>query len=125
VVFTIDEKFVRHFAVALVSLLENNQDLDLSIYIVHDIEKLDSLNQVLESYLLKYQFNYKLLSLDNSVLESFKVSMHLSKAVYFRLFLTEILPAEIDKILFLDSDLVVTGSLKELATHTFDNEALL
>jgi len=125
VVFTIDEKFVRHFAVAFVSLLENNQNLDLNIYIVHDISNLDSLNQVLEFYLRDYQFKYKLLSLDNSVLESFKVSMHLSKAVYFRLFLTEILPTEIDKVLFLDSDLVVTGSLKEMAIHTFENEALL
>jgi lipopolysaccharide biosynthesis glycosyltransferase len=125
VVFTIDENFVRHFSVALVSLLESNKDLNLNIYIIHDIENLSQLNFVLDSFSNKYVFKHTLLSLDNSVLESFKVSMHLSKAVYFRLFLSEILPVQLDKILFLDADLVVTGSLKEMATYKFGDEAVL
>jgi lipopolysaccharide biosynthesis glycosyltransferase len=106
-------------------VLENNKDLDLNIFVIHDIEHLDKLNEVIIFFKKKYDFRIKLLSLDNSVLTDFKVSLHLSKAVYFRLFLPEILPEDLDKILFLDSDLVVTGSLKELADYQFTNEALL
>lgn len=124
-VFTIDENFIRHFSVALVSVLENNKDLDLNIFVIHDIENLAKLNEVIKFFKQKYEFSIQLLSLDNSVLGNFKVSLHLSKAVYFRLFLSEILPASIDKILFLDSDLVVTGSLRELADFNFTTQSLL
>lgn len=124
-VFTIDENFVRHFSVALVSVLENNKDLDLNIFVIHDIENLDELNGVLDFFKVKYNFKIKLLSLDNSILANFKVSLHLSKAVYFRLFLPEILPKDLDTVLFLDSDLVVTNTLRELAEFKFTDQALL
>jgi len=124
-VFTIDENFVRHFSVALVSVLENNKDLDLNVFVIHDIQDTGKLKEVIGIFKQKYDFNIQLLSLDNSVLENFKVSLHLSKAVYFRLFLSEILPSNLDKILFLDSDLVVTGSLRELAEFKFTDQSLL
>ncbi|MGY4384239.1 lipopolysaccharide biosynthesis glycosyltransferase [Pedobacter sp. UYP24] len=124
-VFTIDENFVRHFSVALVSVLENNKDLDLNIFVIHDIENLNKLTEVIDFFKAKYDFKVRLLSLDNSVLANFKVSLHLSKAVYFRLFLPEILPKDLDKILFLDSDLVVTNTLRELAEFKFTDQALL
>lgn len=125
IVFTIDENFIRHFSVALVSVLENNKHLDLSIFVIHDLEKLEKLNEVLVFFRSTYEFSVELLSLDNSALENYKVSHHLSKAVYFRLFLANILPSAIDKILFLDSDLVVTGSLSFFATFEFGDQALL
>lgn len=125
IVFTIDENFIRHFSVALVSVLENNKHLDLRIFVIHDLENPDKLNAVLDFFKSKYHFSIELLSLDNSVLENYKVSHHLSRAVYFRLFLTDILPSTIDKILFLDSDLVVTDSLSFFVDFEFKDQALL
>lgn len=125
IVFTIDENFVRHFAVALVSVLENNKNLNISIFIIHDLENVDRLNGVLSFFKSKYNFSSELLSLSSAALENYKVSHHLSKAVYFRLFLADILPPTIDKILFLDSDLVVTSSLSFFADFEFENQALL
>lgn len=42
------------------------------------------------------------------------VSSHISIATYYRLFLTTLLPEEIDKILYLDCDMIVRGSLQSL-----------
>jgi len=125
IVFTIDDNFIRHFSVALVSVLENNNNLDLNIYVIHDIVNPEKLHSTVDFFKKKYKFSIEFLTLDNSLLADYKVSLHLSKAVYFRLFLAEILPVDIDKILFLDADLVVTGSLTELADYCFADEALL
>lgn len=120
VVFTIDQKFLQHFSVAIVSLLENNRDLSFNIYVIHDIENRERLSQDIAFIEQRYGIKITLIYLDNSIFEHFRVSLHYSKAVYFRLLFPEILPKDIDKALFLDSDLVVTGSLKELVEYEFE-----
>lgn len=40
--------------------------------------------------------------------------VHITKAAYFRLFVSELLPTGVNKILYLDSDIVVRKSLNEL-----------
>ena len=47
VVFTIDDKFVQHFSVTLVSLLENNKDITFKLYVIHDIVDPTLLNTTL------------------------------------------------------------------------------
>jgi lipopolysaccharide biosynthesis glycosyltransferase len=42
------------------------------------------------------------------------VQPHINKSTYYRLMLSRILPDEIDKIIYLDSDLVVLGDLNQL-----------
>ena len=126
VVFTIDERFVQHLTVTLVSLLENNKDISVEAYIIHDIEDLLVLNKISSFFKEKYDLDLKLIKLDNSVFDNYRISLHYSKAVYFRLLITEILPKTVNKALFLDADVIVAGSLKELAEFEFsDTEYLL
>ncbi|WCT14910.1 glycosyltransferase family 8 protein [Mucilaginibacter jinjuensis] len=125
VIFTIDQKFLQHFSAAIVSLLENNRDIDFNVFIIHDIEKTETLDNLVQFIKSKYNVRLNLIFLDNSIFENYRVSLHYSKAVYFRLLFTEILPKTIDKALFLDSDLIVTGSVKELAEYQFKDEYLL
>lgn len=125
VVFTIDENFVQHFSVALVSLLKNNGSIKFCIYVIHNIKDLSLLNEVKK--FVEEIYNVKLVysAVDDSVFETYKISHHISKAVYFRLLLADILPNTINKILYLDSDIVVTGSLRELFEHNFNDNYIL
>lgn len=125
VVFTIDERFVQHFTVTLVSLLENNKDISVEVYVLHDIEKDNVLNNIYSYFKESYGLVLKLIKVDNSVFSSYRISLHYSKAVYFRLLITEILPQTVDKALFLDADVVVAGSLKELAQYQFNDDQYL
>ncbi|WP_345950608.1 glycosyltransferase family 8 protein [Mucilaginibacter sp. PAMB04274] len=122
VFFTIDENYIQHFTVALTSLLENNKDLTTHIYLISDIADFSPFNYVVKYFQERYQTSINLIAIERELFEKFVVSHHLSKAVYFRLLLADILPAHINSGLFLDSDLIVTNSLKELAdTDLKDN----
>jgi lipopolysaccharide biosynthesis glycosyltransferase len=125
IIFTIDVKFVQHFTVTLVSVLENNKDLDLEVFVIHDIEDQTVLNDVSVFIKKTYQIHLNLIKVDNSVFDNYRVSMHHSKAVYFRLLITEFIPDTVDKALFLDADIVVAGSLKELADYEFKDDQYL
>lgn len=39
---------------------------------------------------------------------------HISIETYYRFFISELLPAEIDKVLYLDTDIICTGNIKDL-----------
>jgi len=122
VVFTIDENYIQHFCVACTSLLDNNKNIG-RIFLVQDIEeenkKLLSAINYLEQY---YYVKIEKLSLDSKILENFKITHHVSKATYFRLLLSEILPKDIDSVMFLDSDIVVNDSLDGILELDFLRE---
>jgi lipopolysaccharide biosynthesis glycosyltransferase len=124
VVFTIDESFVQHFSVALVSILENNKDLETAVYVIHNIKNTIELDGLISFIRKVYNVNLNAILLDDSVFDKYKITHHFSKAIYFRLLLTDILPDQIDRILYLDSDVLVTGSLKELIKLDFNNNYL-
>lgn len=121
VVFTIDMDYVQHFCVACTSLLENNKKIINRIFLVHDIEQNNTkFKKAIEFLEDKYNVKIEQLKLeDTSILDNFKLTHHVSKATYFRLLLSEIIPGDIDRVLFLDSDIIVNGSLVDLLTLDF------
>ena len=119
-VFTIDSRFVQHFTATVVSVLENNKDLKVNIYVLHDIEDQTEFNKVVLFVKEKYKTVIHGIYVENAVFDRYRVSLHYSKAVYYRLIITELLPGFIDTVLFLDADIIVNGSLNELANYKFN-----
>jgi lipopolysaccharide biosynthesis glycosyltransferase len=54
-------------------------------------------------------------------MQSFKVTDHISLATYYRLFIPEIIPKDVEKLLYLDSDMVILGDLNPLWEMNIDS----
>jgi lipopolysaccharide biosynthesis glycosyltransferase len=54
------------------------------------------------------------LAINPSETDTLKVSEHISVATYFRLFIDKLMPTDINRILYLDSDILITGPVNEL-----------
>jgi lipopolysaccharide biosynthesis glycosyltransferase len=119
IVFTIDERFIQHFTVTLTSVLENNRDIDVTVFVLHDIADTTILQNVASFARENYSAVVHLMFVENSLFESYRISLHYSKSVYYRLIITDLLPTDVNSALFLDADIVVTGSLLELADYHF------
>ncbi|MBX3176554.1 MAG: glycosyltransferase family 8 protein [Candidatus Hydrogenedentes bacterium] len=61
----------------------------------------------------------------SGLLPDVMVSGYMSAAAYLRLLIPELLPAEIDRAIYLDSDLIVLGNIGELWDMPFDGSPLL
>jgi lipopolysaccharide biosynthesis glycosyltransferase len=122
VFFAIDKNYVQHFTVAVTSLLENNKDLELNVFVIHDITDLSVLDVTIKFIKEKYDLNLQFVSVGNIDFSNFRTTEHYTKSTYFRLLLAKLLPEEIESGLFLDSDLIVNGSIKELAEISLDNK---
>lgn len=119
VFFTIDKNYVVYFTVALTSLLENNKDLQLNIFLIHDLDDATILDEVVDFADKKYGVKLNILFIDSTLFDKYHITNHVTKATYFRLLIADIIPANVETGLFIDSDLVVTGSLANLAETEF------
>jgi lipopolysaccharide biosynthesis glycosyltransferase len=115
---TIDNNYVQHCAVMLASLLDSNKSEFFEIYIIHNgIE--NNNKRKIEKFLSKQSnCKYKLILLDEKYLLELPVNLplfgHISIATYFRIFLAEVLPKTLDKVLFLDSDMIIRKGIRWL-----------
>lgn len=123
IVCTIDNSYIRHCAVMLRSLRESNPEEDLRVYIVH--EKLDPKERgKLVGYLSTFLPSVSFLQIEPGLLSAFPVFGHISIATYFRLLLPSILPPLLNRVLFIDSDIVINGSLQKFWQTPIDGYAM-
>jgi len=113
--FAIDDGYTPFLAVALQSLIDNASiNYNYSIKILHTDVKENHIKQI-KKYECK-NVNIEFVDL-NYYIEKVKDKLYTrdyyTKTTYFRLFLPELYP-QYDKVLYLDSDIVVLGDISEL-----------
>ena len=124
IVCNIDERYVPYCGIMLTSLLDNNRDSRVTVHIVastltdsgaESLRKIveDTYGQHINFYFVGDDLIKRLPHIDNGDIPKFDNS-YVSISTYFRCFLPQILPADIHKVIYLDCDIVVTGSLKPL-----------
>ena len=124
VVFSSDDNYVNVLIVAIQSLLDTSSDKNFyNIYVLSDGISLPY--QSLLMGMSNDSRNCKVAIIDISEykerLENVFVDRHLSIATYYRFFLAEIFP-KLDKILYLDTDIIVRSDVAELFNvDIFDN----
>lgn len=111
----IDSNYVRHCAVTLVSLFENNRKEPITAHIIaRDLS--DAEKKTLIDLAAPYGNRSCFYEPDIKLLEGFtirKFSKRISMATYYRCILSELLPADIDRLLYLDCDIVIVGDISE------------
>ncbi|MDR1910958.1 MAG: glycosyltransferase family 8 protein [Helicobacteraceae bacterium] len=114
IAFTINDAYVKYFVVCLTSLLESAGSEELHFYVIHDDISEHSKKRILELQSIK-NFKMDFLEFDNKALKDIKPQQfeHISIHSSYRLLLATIIP-DLDKIIYLDADLVVVKSLKEM-----------
>jgi lipopolysaccharide biosynthesis glycosyltransferase len=111
IVFAFDEGFARHFCVAYCSLIENNKDLNFNTYILHS-ELSDKTKGILEKFAASFQRKIEFIHIDDAIFSGLVTNHHFKKPTYYRLLIPEVIHD--DKVLYFDSDIVVSSSIKDL-----------
>lgn len=125
VVINTDDNYIQHCMAMLCSLYENNKEHTITL---HVLKKHLSDNCMGEIQRLTNEYNNKCFfyTVDETLLEGvqFRSKRPLSKAAYYRLLLASVLPNEIDKILYLDCDIIVLKDLSEVFNIELNKYAL-
>lgn len=127
IVVNFDHNFVMPTGVMLHSVCVNNPDVDITFHVLSDdrvtnVDKED-IKKIIHAIPKKTIAFY---SIDCDIAQSFPrlLKTSLPPVTYFRLFLTSILPESIEKVLYLDGDIVVRQSLQPLWDTDLSNYAI-
>lgn len=127
IVVCIDNKFVMPTGIMIHSICVNNPEVEIAFHVitnqVSDKNKKKLLDTIIPFHSKSIAF-YNVDGIDFSDVPRMEDGARLSITTYYRLYLTEILPTTIQKVLYLDGDIIVRQSLKSLWDTDLTNIAI-
>ena len=107
-----DENFTVPALVCITSIFENNKDEDCHIYVLTDGLS-DKAKGKFSKLRKTYNRQIDILTIDKGVFDGLTVNERFPVSMYYRFLLPQMLP-NVDKILYLDCDIIVRHSLKSM-----------
>ena len=116
VVYSSDNNYIPHAAASIVSLVENNKSFEkINIYFIQNCISVENRDR-LESLTKRYE-QLSIIWLDFSKwIKQLELNMecNISISAYARLLITEMLKNDINKVLYLDCDIIINQSIEDL-----------
>lgn len=112
VLVTLDKNYIPQLNVMLFSLLESDPDCYFDVYLIHTA--LGEADVVSTVHVLGGRGQLHLVCADSLRLENAPTTSRYPKEIYYRIFAAQLLPESIDRVLYLDPDLIVNGSIRSL-----------
>ena len=118
VLYEFSDLYSPYAGISIYSLLENNKKLEnIYIYVLDDGVSEENKHKIKK---MVNNFERKIHFINTSAIEEMLVEYNVPKykgsySTYYKLFAMNYLPQDIESILYLDSDTIVTGDLSELA----------
>jgi len=113
ILVTLNSNYIKQLAVMLTSLTRSNPRVKFDVYIAHSSlseEDFDLINRSIDCSMC----NIIDIKVPESIFEGAPVTERYPKEMYYRIFAAQYLPEELDRILYLDPDIVVINSIEEL-----------
>lgn len=112
ILVTVDENYIPCLNVMIASLLHSNPDPFFEIYLLHS--SLSEEQMVFTRKILGDRGCLHLIQVDDSTLEKAPTSSRYPKEIYYRIFAAKYLSDTLDRVLYLDPDIIVNGDIRPL-----------
>jgi lipopolysaccharide biosynthesis glycosyltransferase len=118
-----DDNYAPHLAVVLHSALIASGSQSCVFHIV-DNDLSDASRAKLTTTISRAGGNVRWYTIDPSVYQEGGLFLHVSRAAYYRVSLPELVPADVERLLYLDSDLIVMRDLSPLFEVPLDGNTI-
>ncbi len=113
ILVTLNSNYLNPLKVMLRSLFINNPKERFDLYIMHSSLTDEDLKQV-EDIMSQEGHKLHVIFIKDDYFKDAPVVMHYSKEMYYRLLASKFLPADMDRILYLDPDILIINSIRRL-----------
>ncbi|GAE35376.1 glycosyltransferase family 8 protein [Halalkalibacter akibai] len=121
IVTAADNNYVDPLGVTFISLLENkHSENPLRFYII-DGGISDEKKEVFHRIKDKYNVDVIFLTIDKMMFEGFHVSGHINETSYYRILIPHFLDKDVEKVIYLDSDLLIKQDITKLWNKNIKN----
>lgn len=126
ILYTFNDKFVPQVGASICSVCENNDFMDNITFYIISSGITDKNKKELEKLIKRYNRDINIIELGN-INNYFDFEFDTTgwpPITLARLLMDKMLPQNIKKVLYLDGDTIVRGSLKELWENSLDNKTI-
>ncbi len=112
ILVTLNSNYIKPLKIMLKSLFLNNPGEEFQIYLLHTSLKNGELDD-LAFYIEGHGSELRVIHVDKNCFDDAPVTFHYTKEMYFRLLAYQLLPQDLDRILYLDPDILVLNPVRE------------
>lgn len=110
---SLNQNYLPQLRVMLTSLFLNNPGLNCRVWLLHRGIP-DGLLQELDTDLQRLQFRLLPVRIDERLFDGAPVTKQYPQEMYYRLLAAQLLPGDLDRVLYLDPDILVINSIRPL-----------
>ena len=119
ILVTLNSNYIHPLKVMLKSLFLNNQDAMFTIYLLHSSLSDQELTD-LDAFIHRHGSQLNIIRIDEQFFKNAPVLLHYTKEMYYRLLAFKFLPQHLERILYLDPDILVINPVKRLYETDLD-----
>ena len=125
VLYTCDTNYIWIMGISVISLYENNKSVEeLVVYLIGE-NITDENKQILNEVASRYYRQIVVIDVPQLDIPESLVSVRWPLSAFTRLYSAQLLPENIDRILYLDCDTIICGNIELLENVAFDNNIIL
>ena len=122
ILISIDDAYVSHAKDLIVSLVEHNSKYKFKVYLLYDNNLSANSLKELDNFMVKNDYGVLKSYLFSDSEKKFPMHIgYITKNTYYRLFAPYIIEDDIDRILYLDCDILCNGSIDDFYNQSFDD----
>lgn len=123
VLITVSQNYCRYMLAMLKSLFKHNK-CSITVYLLYSRIDDKTLAKARE-YIENNGNIFEPISVGEEVFSNAPVNMYFTKEMYYRLLASKMLPESVDRVLYMDPDILVRGSVEEFYNLPFDDNMLI
>lgn len=120
---TVSQNYCRYLLVMLKSLFKHNKCV-ITVYLLYSRID-DEMLAKLRKYIEDSGNNFEPVFVGEEVFSDAPVNMYFTKEMYYRLLASKVLPESAERVLYMDPDILVRGSVEEFYNLPFDDNMLI
>ena len=113
ILVTLNSQYIKPLKIMLWSLFFNNKEEKFDIYLMHSSITEEEIED-LYHFISRHNSRLFEITIPKKVFDNAPVVKHYSVEMYYRLLAYKFLPADLDRILYLDPDILVINPIREL-----------
>ena len=119
-----DSGYFQHIAVCLSSLLENNTEIDFEAVVLVTRPTTESVGKLQRSLARHRNLRLRLFDFDSSHLQDLPLKNSYPPEIFARFWVEDYFPSSVERVIYLDGDMVVAGSVQPLLTLPMNDNVL-
>lgn len=114
IVSSINSAYIQHFCVMAISVLCNTNN-SIEFHVINNDLSDDEKKNILENFSKYKNIKFNFYTINDDLLNEIEIQAeHLTIQTLYRLLIPNVLPKSVEKVIYLDSDLIVESDLSEL-----------